>query len=220
MIRLSKEFANRLKLLIDMAADDRAKVATALGQLLPAFEVEEDISAAIKKSGITDAKQAEEYQRAVMGLVYLQANSTDSKQDEFLGDVVDAIVRARGDAGTDEAKAVSKSALAELLTKPLSVSAKASVLLLDSERGFSRAKIISDIRPVFGQDVSSPDIEAVFIVHTLQISYHGNEEGEFFLSLSTSDVKRLRAVIDRALEKAEGLAKVVPQLTKNFLQST
>jgi hypothetical protein len=103
-------------------------------------------------------------------------------------------------------------------TAPLRVSAKAATLLFDEERGFSNARVITDVRPVFGDDISSPDISAAFIIHSLRISYRGrSENSEFFVSMSTKDLRDLRKVIDRALDKAEGLEHVMSSLTSHVI---
>jgi len=67
------------------------------------------------------------------------------------------------------------------------------------------AKILSDIRPVFGDDLSEGPISAV-ITHTLKLAYHeGGEHKEFFIVMDQQDLITLFEVIDRAHEKEQAL---------------
>jgi hypothetical protein len=75
---------------------------------------------------------------------------------------------------------------------------KAKRLQRDGERLYCEAKIISDIRPVFGAKATARPIGAV-VTHTLRLGYH--EEGdhkEFFVVLDGVDLERFAATIHRA----------------------
>lgn len=86
---------------------------------------------------------------------------------------------------------------------------KAITLQRDGERLFCDAKILSDIRPVFGEDVAARPKAAV-ITHTLKLSYH--EEGDhktFFIVLDEVDLDDLSSVIERAKTKGETLSGLI-----------
>ena len=53
----------------------------------------------------------------------------------------------------------------------LNIAAKATLLHLEHEHRFCTARILTDARPVYGDDVETPPSTMV-IGHTLKISYH------------------------------------------------
>ena len=84
---------------------------------------------------------------------------------------------------------------------------KTRSLRQDRENGYCRARIITDLRPVFGSDVyQSP--KAVLVMHTLRITYHHGHQGklqDLFLTLRSTDLDNLSELIERAKSKAESL---------------
>jgi hypothetical protein len=91
----------------------------------------------------------------------------------------------------------------------LNTLSKAIKLQRDGERLYCGAKIISDIRPVFGADVAEKPTSAV-ILHTLKIGYHERgEHKDFFLVLDEQDLERLQEVIERAKSKGATLTELL-----------
>jgi hypothetical protein len=89
--------------------------------------------------------------------------------------------------------------------------AKAMSVATDSQRLFSEAKILSDMRPVFGDDVSKVPL-GIVILHNLKVQFAENgEERDFFVSLDSQDLKDLQACISRALEKEASLGRFASQ---------
>jgi hypothetical protein len=103
-----------------------------------------------------------------------------------------------------------KRRLSDLLsTDVFSIGAKALVLSREQERTFCRARIITDIRPVFGADVTQQPKAAV-LIHTFRISYHeGNLLRDFYVLLDSEDIEALRELLDRADAKAKSLESVI-----------
>jgi hypothetical protein len=99
----------------------------------------------------------------------------------------------------------------------ISVVFKAGNVFTDQDRSFGHAKILSDIRPIFG---AGPDeVKAGMIVHFLNIHYHQDREHkEFFVALSTADIEDLKAVLDRALKKSETLKGLMPKMGIRVLE--
>ncbi len=98
----------------------------------------------------------------------------------------------------------------------LSVIAKAHTLSTEYEHTFLDARIISDVRPLFADD---PEVhpQAAVIVHTLKLAYfEGYERREFFVSLSTADIRRLHAVLSRAERKAESIESLLNPTVRIF----
>jgi len=131
---------------------------------------------------------------------------------EFLDDAMEAIVESPHiEPRLKEPQlALLRTRLDKLLKiETLLVIAKASRLQRDGERLYCESKILSDIRPVFGEDPAARPPGAV-ITHTLKIAYH--EKGkhqDFHLVLDSIDLGALKDVIDRALVKDETLRSLL-----------
>lgn len=79
--------------------------------------------------------------------------------------------------------------------------AKAFDMLLEHERVFHSARVITDIRPVFTDDVSEGAVGAV-IFHTLKLSVHvASDIEEYYVALDSQDLQRLQQALRRAVEK-------------------
>ena len=109
-------------------------------------------------------------------------------------------------------KALSGDLLKDRLTQLLSlnsldlVDAKAKELQNESERRFCEARIITDLRPVFGSNVSdSPD--TMIIVHTLKLGFHDSKgkHRDIFVSLDLEDISQMAAILKRALDKTKAI---------------
>jgi hypothetical protein len=100
--------------------------------------------------------------------------------------------------------------LTELLQiEGFGITAKASEIRQDQGRMFCEARILSDLRPVFGDDPEKGPA-AMVVVHTLRISYHerGNEIIDLFVALGPRDIEKLQAILKRAVEKEVGIRAV------------
>jgi hypothetical protein len=100
----------------------------------------------------------------------------------------------------------------------LATSSKAAELQFEHERVFDRARILSDIRTVFGESVG--DVKGAVITHELKISYvHGSEVEELYLALDEQDLSELKQTIDRALGKTRTLEKILDKAGVNNLDA-
>jgi hypothetical protein len=96
-----------------------------------------------------------------------------------------------------------------LSVEPLNVFAKAYTLQREQQHVFCDARILTDLRPVFGPETDDPPLGA-FVGHTLKIVYHsGSGHHELYLALDTEDLAKLRALIERANSKAKTLSKLM-----------
>lgn len=96
-----------------------------------------------------------------------------------------------------------------LVIKNLDTISKAISLQREEQRVYCDAKIISDIRPVFGDDIKGKP-EAATITHSLRITYHedGNHK-DFYVSLDQMDLDELERIVKRAKNKANALTKAL-----------
>lgn len=145
--------------------------------------------------------------------LYSVKSQTDKPIDEFADDVSDAMellddVQLRVDPQQRER---FKANLVLLLNAELfSLASKAYDLKTDDERTFCSARILTDMRPVFGAEIEDGP-KAMIVVHVLKLGYHqGNEKHQqFYVSLDAQDLVELRRVIDRAEAKARTLKESI-----------
>jgi len=123
-----------------------------------------------------------------------------------------AISASALEAASDEFKFTSDDAsiLTERLWRifssdhVLELTTKSNAVMTDYDNLFYSAKIMTDARPVFNDDASK--LEGMGIVHVLRIHFEHNQKHEdFFIALDSIDLKKLRAVIDRAEKKSQVL---------------
>ncbi len=111
-----------------------------------------------------------------------------------------------------------KARLAVLLNldKSLGVSAKALDVMTEHQHIYCAARILSDIRPVFTEQLESP---SAMIIHNLQLGYH--EDGrhhDFYVALDTDDLTQLKKVIERAEKKNDALVSVLNAAKIRYLE--
>ena len=85
------------------------------------------------------------------------------------------------------------------------IALKAKELQEESERTYCGARIITDVRPVFGESLD--DSPTMIIVHTLKLGFHDSTPGhkDIYVALDASDIAALRKTLERAEEKAKKL---------------
>jgi hypothetical protein len=131
--------------------------------------------------------------------------------DQFNKIILEAVIEDAKKSGVSpETQTVLQARLNRLLDlkASLALTSKALDVLTDAERVFYSAKILTDVRPVFDQLGSR--IEAAVIVHNLRIHFgKDGEHRDFVIALDTSDVAKLREVLNRADAKAKSLQTVL-----------
>lgn len=86
---------------------------------------------------------------------------------------------------------------------------KAKELQQEVERILMEARIVTDLRPVFG-DVIGEKPAAFIVTHTLKLHYH--EDGkhrEFYVALDENDIRSLKKIAERAEEKSAILKRTI-----------
>lgn len=128
----------------------------------------------------------------------------------FLEDLINGIRNSRELELAQKDVGKLKSLLERLMSiDTLKTIAKAARLQRDGERLYCNAKILSDIRPVFGSDPTARPLGAV-LTHTLKIAYHeGREHREFHLILDSTDLITLSEIVSRAQAKDRTLRELL-----------
>ncbi len=115
-----------------------------------------------------------------------------------------------------------KSYLTQILSldDTLGVSAKASQLRSEQDHVYCTARILTDLRPVYGRDVDKGPLAAV-VVHQAKITYHENGEEttkDFYVALDSSDIVELKKLLDRASRKEASLTAIARRGDLNVLE--
>ena len=196
------------------------QIRAALEQPVPGFSEEEvrlpnrpsDIPVTALASIPTERSDLRQIAEAVAGLYSAKA-ARDLAVEEFVDQVCDAMevldskeLRLSG-AGRDEFR---RKLLILLSADVFAVVTKAFDLATDDERTFCHARILTDLRPVFGTRVEDGP-KGMVVVHLMKIDYHqgGPAHHQIQLSLDADDLQTLRKLIDRAELKARTLRSAV-----------
>lgn len=93
-----------------------------------------------------------------------------------------------------------------LNTPSLGRVAKAFDLLTEGQQIYHGARMFTDVRPLFDRDASEPP-EAGVVLHTLKVDYHASDGHvrSLFITMDSADVKNLKEVIDREVQKSGSL---------------
>jgi hypothetical protein len=145
---------------------------------------------------------------ALVSLYVLKSGNESVPLEQFADDICDAMAALKSDSRlTAEQRPVFRNNLLALLSiDRVWLISKAFDLQTDDERTFCEARILTDLRPVFGAQVNDGSRAAV-IVHLLKLGYHEDNQRheKFYVALDSKDLKELKKVIDRAEEKAAAL---------------
>jgi hypothetical protein len=144
--------------------------------------------------------------------LHIGFNATATPLETFIEDITQALKEAKPDSTdlTGETLERLKGRLTQILSiNSAKLIAKAHEVLLEHHRTFSEARILTDIRPVFGENADAAPIGAV-LVHMLKIEYRQDGDSkEFFVALDTKDIDELMKVLERAKLKTESLKTLI-----------
>lgn len=89
----------------------------------------------------------------------------------------------------------------------LEVAAKSSDVLADNVSQFVAVRILTDIRPIFAENVDEPP-NAAGILHQLKIVHYADlQHKEFFVSMDDDELTQLKETIDRAERKSRSIRR-------------
>jgi hypothetical protein len=144
----------------------------------------------------------------------------DMSPEELAGEVVGAMLETGIEdiqLSKDNQEAFKQRLIRFFNIEPLLIASKATDVLQSHENVFCGARILTDVRPVFGSDPSVAPNAAV-MVHMLNLSYH--HEGqlkELYIAMDTLDIEVLREVLDRADLKSQSLKSLIKRAGVTYL---
>lgn len=88
---------------------------------------------------------------------------------------------------------------------PIQMLQKGAALALQHDRLFLDAQIITDVRPVFGDDVEE-GMAAAVLTHSLRIDFvQAGRNESFYVTLDPLDLENMHQVVGRAINKSDFL---------------
>ena len=211
-LRVPKRYEGGLAKIRDLSDESTQELMSALPKS-PTTINQDSLSSAV--ASMVDTIAASDVEEMIPALLALYALKNASQL--AITDVAEGVARWMEESASDalksspEERGAFESRLVELLgVDSLSVLARAGGLLLENEHTLLRARIVTDIRPVFEPNSPEAPPEGAVIVHMLKITYlDDNETREFFVALDTNDVSELSKQLERANLKAESLKSIL-----------
>lgn len=217
-LSIPKQYEQGLLTIFSLPSEEITGVISALNELNVAMKVRNIGSLVASKVNIPKSK-LEYIVNTITGLYLTQAN-LEVPTKVFVNDIIEALGEGQSSKALEirANPGLYKEQLWAILNiDAMKVAIKAIEVLHEHQYTLRDIRIMSDVRPVFGDNLSDGPAAAV-IIHTLKINYKENEEEKkFYLAMDDNDLKLLKENIARAEEKAEGLRALLSKANVNYL---
>jgi hypothetical protein len=171
------------------------------------------ITAVKSSASVTDIPNLKDLLETLAALYEIKAQR-DSTIKELVDDICDAMEAIEPDLQLPDAERgeFSEKLLTLLSADVFSIVTKAHDLATEGERIFCHARMLTDLRPVFGANIKDGP-RAMVVMHTFKLAYHEQgsrkDHGEFYVTLDAEDLQKLKDIIERAEAKAKTLASIL-----------
>lgn len=196
-VEVPRHFAEQFEALAKLSGAEFDRLEAALRQL-PPFGSQDAVIDAVAHSADEDVLDAETLAVALISIL--------AQVPHMAGELADGISRSLAIELSDAQRADLATRLTTLLDlEALGSIGKADDIITDHEHVFRNARILTDVRPIFGDNVGSAP-EAAVLIAMLRIDHstHGRRESMYF-ALDPSDLASLKEVVDRATAKIRTL---------------
>lgn len=185
-----------------------ARIESALGSV-PRHLTSDRLASIIGEAAPEVADDATDVIEAVLSLVGLLPEDSPSPVE---------LAREVGESPDIDLEDAQRTTFVDRLTRLLGVealvlSSRALDVITEHENTFHNARILTDLRPVFGTEIANgPAVAAV--VAMLKVDYHAGDRAvtSSYFAMDHSDLLLLRSVIDRAITKVESLRKLIDRM--------
>ncbi len=181
-----------------------------LETISPAIKHQDAVMRALDSTKQISSKDARAI-AAVLLSVYSALEYSGKRLNVFMEELIESLYDVQYEKSVAPAPAPDpeeKQILSDKLTKLLSIPSirlisKATSVVFDCDNILKHARVLTDIRPIFGYDDTDSILGSV-IVQTLKLEYvKDDEEKEFYVSLDNQDVDNLITMLQRAKHKAD-----------------
>ncbi len=209
-LRIPKKYHGGLAKFFLLPEESFQELISSLRSAPFAFDIRETLRKSLLAVEAITPNDAQTITDALLSLYLVRANS-DNSTSEFADEFAEAI-EASGSEDLQPLSEVSaniKTRLSQLLdADSLVLASKANSVMFEHDNIFTKARVLTDIRPVFGANTEVT--QAAMIIHNLRIHYHrGEDHKDFFVAMDTQDVQKLINTLERAKKKAESLKSVL-----------
>ena len=221
-IKIPKNDLAVLKRISEIGVAQFNSLVSAIRAAKPRFSKKQFIHEVAEEVKTTHKSEIEAILRIVF-ILYTVKEKSKTTAKELANDATGALEESLSQENRISAKKIKLlSARIETLLsieKSVSITAKANEIMTEQNFTFCRARILSDIRPIF---TTSPDeSDAAVIIHNLQIGYHcsgGEKHNEFYVALDTNDLQSLKSIIERAEKKTVVLERILKNSKVQYLK--
>ena len=170
-LRISQQALEGVLILVGKDIDAIKRLAARLrDRVTVKLSIDDDVEVVVAES-FPDDEDGEQrrFSGALIGL-YVMLVASQRQEQVFLDDLAETL----SVAATHGVLAEAREKLALLLGVPaIRITAKAWSLLEEQDKIFIDSRSVTDLRPIFGEDVAQP-LAATIISHTLRISYRSD----------------------------------------------
>ncbi|TMA87105.1 MAG: hypothetical protein E6J74_30625 [Deltaproteobacteria bacterium] len=216
-LTIPERHRNGVVKLLELSEDSFSQMVSALEGVGPKLFPDNLSSQMISKIKGVSPEDVSEIITTIMSLSSHRMHD-DSTAEELAEQVVQAAIEANIPIKSDKERITFKDRLLKFFElNTLFVSAKALGILLSNENLFCSARILTDIRPVFGTDPTVAPT-AIVMVHMLDLGYHKDGElKHLYIAMDSIDIDTLREALNRAEMKAESLKPLMKKAGVEFL---
>lgn len=210
-LEIPREHIPGIKLLVEVEDEVFRALLTAADKVSPALSAEKVAIALSPEVEGIDLKGLEEITAVIVSLqMYLREN-----EDLLIEDVVTRLTSnlLEREEFSDFVPQIDrfKQRFHDLLTSEgiFRTIAKTFELRIENERILAGARVVTDVRPIFKDDVAK-GMAAAMVAHTLRITYRdATGQKEFYTALDELGLNILLEQILRAQEKAEAIRSML-----------
>jgi len=200
-----KQLDEALRAFANIQSDKREEAVKAIEDAEPAISID-DLAKAVSTRSAIDRELLTDLLTGLAGIVAI-VGSRASTRDGFVPLLLNLAI------GGEPSETPNAQQLADQLgrllasEKSLGVTGKAQNVLWGHGRVYRDAHILSQIRPIFYNDLESEADNAV-IVHELRLEYReGEEDGAICVAMDQRKLQELTKVLKRAIMKESNLRK-------------
>jgi hypothetical protein len=212
-IAIPEKYLEGMQVLLRLSKDEVQAIVDTLSSTEAGASTRQ-LSATVSQT-FTELSNEQVYQAltALRSLYSVYTNSELSLK-AFIKQLIPALEDLSGEPVSKTGRKAIVSAFESMLgVTKVAVYAKMQSLSTGGGASFCKARINTDLRPVFINGEDKP--RGFMLVHRLQLGFH-REDGEhqdFFISMDEEDLQALRHAVDEAERKYQGLQATIEKIS-------
>lgn len=214
-LKIPEPFLKEFALLKKLEREQREILVQELEKITSDYiELSSDQIESISKISRIEQKDLRDLLDLILEIFFIQySEEQETSVEEFLKKLEEGIKDTKDDKiipadnEWEEYMSFWKSIFS--MDKTIGLLAKANNIRKDYDYQYFDSKIYTEIRPIFSRHINTDLASTAILYHNLKIQYRQALFPEhFFISLNPEDLRDLKKVIDRALEKEKNLIKL------------